>query len=192
MKLTTLPVTDLLVAFRSSDPTPGGGSASALAGAVGASLLAMVAGLPKPGASGEDDLNRLADAGGRCTALAVQLEALIDDDSAAYELVVSAFRMSKGTDEEKAARRAGIQRAMTAATEAPLQVMRLCAEALEAAPLVKTLGNPNASSDAAVAEGLLGAALHGAHQNVEINLGSLEDAGYVARVREEASRLLAH
>lgn len=192
MKLTALPVTDLLAAFRSSDPTPGGGSASALAGAVGASLLAMVAGLPKPRASGEDDLNRLADAGVRCTALAVQLEALIDEDSAAYELVVGAFRMPKGTDEEKAARTAGIQRAMTAATEAPLQVMRLCAEALEAAPVVKTLGNPNASSDAAVAQGLLGAALHGAHQNVEINLGSLKDAGYVARVREEASTLLAH
>jgi len=192
MKLTTLPVTDLLAAFRSSDPTPGGGSASALAGAVGASLLAMVAGLPKPGASGEDDLNRLADAGVRCTALAVQLEALIDDDSAAYELVVGAFRMPKGTDEEKAARTAGIQRAMTAATEAPLQVMRLCAEALVTAPVVKALGNPNASSDAAVAEGLLGAALHGAHQNVEINLGSLEDTGYVARVRKEASTLLAH
>ena len=192
MKLTALPVTDLLAAFRSSDPTPGGGSASALAGAVGASLLAMVAGLPKPGASGEDDLNRLADAGVRCTALAVQLEALIDEDSAAYELVVGAFRMPKGTDEEKAARTAGIQRAMTAATEAPLQVMRLCAEALEAAPVVKTLGNPNASSDAVVAQGLLGAALHGAHQNVEINLGSLKDAGYVARVREEASTLLAH
>jgi len=192
MKLTALPVTDLLAAFRSSDPTPGGGSASALAGAVGASLLAMVAGLPKPRVSGEHDLNRLADAGVRCTALAVQLEALIDEDSAAYELVVGAFRMPKGTDEEKAARTAGIQRAMTAATEAPLQVMRLCAEALEAAPVVKTLGNPNASSDAVVAQGLLGAALHGAHQNVEINLGSLKDAGYVARVREEASTLLAH
>ena len=190
MKLTASSVSDLLAAFRSSEPTPGGGSASALAGAVGASLLAMVAGLPKPKASTESELAELADAGTRCAALAVQLEALIDDDSTAYEMVVSAFRMPKGTEEEKAARTAGIQRALGAATETPLQMMRHCAGALAAAAAVAALGNPNASSDVQVAIGLLRAGLNGAQANVEINLGSLKDEAYVAQVRQEASRLI--
>jgi formiminotetrahydrofolate cyclodeaminase len=190
MKLTSMTVSELLAAFRSSEPTPGGGSASALAGAVGASLLAMVAGLPKPAASNDDDLNHLAEAGARCTALAVQLEALIDEDSAAYDLVVGAFRMPKGTDEEKAARTAGIQRALTAATEAPLKVMRACAGGLGLVDVVGTLGNQNASSDVAVARALLSAGLSGARENVEINLGSLKDENYVARIREESTALM--
>jgi methenyltetrahydrofolate cyclohydrolase len=190
MKLTEHSVSDLLAAFRSPAPTPGGGSASALAGAVGASLLAMVGGLPKPRAATADDHARLAGTAARCTALAIQLEALIDDDSAAYDLVVGAFRLPKSTDEEKAARAAAIQRALAAATEAPLQVMRRCGEALEAAPIITELGNPNASSDVQVAVGLLGAGLRGAGQNVEINLGSLKDGDYIARVRKEISTLL--
>jgi formiminotetrahydrofolate cyclodeaminase len=190
MKLTSMTVSELLAAFRSSEPTPGGGSASALAGAVGASLLAMVAGLPKPKASGDEDLQRLADTGARCTALAVQLEALIDEDSAAYDLVVGAFRMPKGTDEEKAARTTGIQRALTAATEAPLKVMRACAEALGLVDVVGSLGNQSASSDVAVARALLSAGLSGARENVEINLGSLKDETYVARIREESTALM--
>jgi formiminotetrahydrofolate cyclodeaminase len=188
-KLTALPVSQLLAAFRSSDPTPGGGSASALSSAVGASLLAMVAGLQKPKAATAEELERLAEAGRRCTALAVQLEALIDQDSAAYDLVVGAFRLPKGTDEEKAARADAIQKALVAATEAPLDVMRRTSEALASAPDVAALGNQNASSDVQVALALLRAGLHGARQNVEINLGSLKDAAYVEGVRAEAIRL---
>lgn len=189
MKLTTQSVSDLLAAFRSSDPTPGGGSASALSGAVGASLLAMVAGLAKPQATTDDDVARLQGAGARCTDLALQLERLIDRDTEAYDLVVGAYRMPKATDEEKAARTAGIQAALRAATDAPLEVMRLCREALTLAPVVGSLGNSNASSDVKVAVGLLRAGLDGARENVEINLGSLKDAGYVQRVRKESAGL---
>ena len=109
MTLTGLTVTALLDAFRSNEPTPGGGSASALAGAVGASLLAMVAGLARPHAATEEDVERLAAAGARCTALARLLEELIERDSAAYDLVVGAFRLPRGTDAEKAARTTGIR-----------------------------------------------------------------------------------
>jgi methenyltetrahydrofolate cyclohydrolase len=189
MKLTTLPVSELLAKFRSAEPTPGGGSASALAGAVGASLLAMVAGLPKPNATTENDLDRLAVAGRRCGELAVELEALIDRDSAAYDLVVGAFRLPRTTDEEKGARAAAIQKGLIAATEAPLDVMRRTAAALALAPTIAEHGNQNASSDVGVAIGLLRAALLGARANVEINLGSLKDADYVTRVREESARL---
>ena len=190
MKLTERPVTELLAAFRSSEPTPGGGSAAALAGAIGASLLAMVAGLPKPQASSDDDVTKLRQAGDRCADLAQQLEWLVNRDTEAYDLVVGAYRMPKSTDDEKAARTAGIQAALKAATEAPLEVMRRCAEALRMAPLVGEMGNANASSDVKVAIGLLRAGLAGAGENVEINLGGLKDPAYVERVREEASALV--
>jgi formiminotetrahydrofolate cyclodeaminase len=191
MTLTSSSVSDLLAAFRSAEPTPGGGSAAALAAAAGASLLAMVAGLPKPKTASDADLERLTDAGIRCTALAVRLEALIDEDSEAYGLVLSAFRQPKNTDEEKVARAAAVQRALTAATETPLQMMRHCAEALGTAQTVSELGNPNASTDAQVGIALLQAALRGARANVDVNLGSLKDGEYVSRVREESARLAA-
>src|SRR5512141_18714 len=80
MKLTDKTVADLLAAFQSSDPTPGGGSAAALAGAIGASLLAMVAGLPKSRAATEEDAERLEAAAARCRELAAHLSDMVDRD----------------------------------------------------------------------------------------------------------------
>ena len=159
MTLTGKTVTELLQEFRSPAPTPGGGSAAALAGAVGASLLAMVAGLPKPRAETDEDRRRLRDAGERCTALAIDLEALVDRDSEAYELVVSAYRLPKGTEDEKVARARGIQDALRAAIAAPLEVMRACGAALACGPVLQAHGNANASSDV---RGGTGAAARGA------------------------------
>jgi formiminotetrahydrofolate cyclodeaminase len=190
MKLTERSLVDLLAAFRSSDPTPGGGSASALAGALGASLIAMVSSLPKPRASSDDDILRLRTSGHRAVELAEQLTALVDRDAEAYDQVVGAYRLPKGTDAEKAARGEQIQRAMREAIDTPLDVMRACCEALEHVRVVGELGNPNAASDIEVARELLRAGLRGARHNVEINLGIVKDAEYVARVREETARLL--
>ena len=195
MKLTERRVDDLLQAFRSPDPTPGGGSAAALAGALGASLLAMVAGLPKSRAATEEDAERLQAAGRRCAAIADDLTTLVDRDSEAYDLVVGAYKQPKGTDEEKAARSAAIQQAMRAAIAAPLDVMRACAAAAEQGVVVAALGNPSASSDVRVGFELLGAGLRGAKLNVEINLGSVKDAAYVETVRrdvEEFERAIGH
>ena len=189
MKLTEKRVYDLLAAFRSPDPTPGGGSASALVGAIGASLLAMVAGLPKSGASTEEDTVALRNAGQRCTELAAELEQLVNSDSDAYNVVMDAYRLPKLTDDEKVRRGAAIQAGLRVATEAPLDVMRRCNEALTLVAVIQRLGNSNASSDVRVAVHLLRAALAGAAANVEINLGSLKDAGYVQQVRNEAGVL---
>jgi formiminotetrahydrofolate cyclodeaminase len=188
-KLTSLTVTELLAAFRSPDPTPGGGSAAALAGAVGASLLAMVAGLPKSRAATAEDVARLKAAGERCAAFGATLEALVDRDSEAYDLVVAAYKRPKATDEEKAARSAGIQSAMREAIAAPMDVMRACAAATEQGVVIAALGNPSASSDVQVGLELLGAALRGARLNVDTNLGSIKDADYVARIRAEVEEL---
>jgi formiminotetrahydrofolate cyclodeaminase len=189
MKLTDRTLGDLLAAFRSSEPTPGGGSASALAGAVGASLLAMVAGLPKPRATTKKDLDQLAAAGARCTTLGNELAALVDRDSEAYQQVVSAYRLPKRTDNEKTERQAAIQAAMREATAAPLDVMRACRAALEYADAVAAFGNRSASSDVEVGLELLGAGLRGARLNVEINLGSVTDTTYTAAARAEIDRL---
>jgi methenyltetrahydrofolate cyclohydrolase len=189
MTLTHKSVKALLEDFRAPTPTPGGGSASALAGAVGASLLAMVASLPKPRASADADRQRLREAGEQCTALAIELEGLVDRDSEAYELVVSAYRLARGTDEEKAVRATRIQAALVAAIAAPLDVMRACRAAIALGPVLQAHANPNASSDVQVGLALLAAGLRGAQLNVEINLGSVKDQTYVAEVAGEIGRL---
>ena len=191
MSLTTRTVSDLLAAFRSSDPTPGGGSASALTGAIGASLLAMVAGIPKPRAATEEDLERLQAAGSRCAGLADRLTALVDRDSEAYAMVMSAYRLPKSSEEEKAARSARIQEGLRAATDTPLDVMRACSDAIEQGAVVAEFGNRNASSDVQVGLELLGAGLRGARLNAEINLGSIKDVDYADHVRREIERLAA-
>lgn len=189
MKLTDQTVTDLLAAFRSPEPTPGGGSAAALAAAMGASLLAMVAGLPKSRAASVEDAARLAAAGERCAAIAGDLAALVDRDSESYALVMAAYRQPKGSDEEKASRSAAIQAGMRAAIAAPLDVMRASAAAAEQGVVIAALGNPSASSDAAVGFELLGAGLRGARLNVDVNLASVKDAEYVRKVQSEVEEL---
>ena len=183
--------TDLLASFQASEPTPGGGSASALGGAVGASLLAMVAGLAKPRVHTTEDTVRLAAARARCAALSDWLAALMDRDSDAYELVVAAFRSPKSTEAEQIARSLRIQEALRSATEAPLDVMRACAEAIGQAAVVAAYGNSNASSDVRVGLEMLGAGLRGARLNVDVNLASMKDEAFIAAVRGEADRLAA-
>ena len=189
MKLTDRSVRDLLDAFRSSEPTPGGGSASALAGAVGAALLAMVAGLGRPRATDDEALARLAAAGRRTTDISEGLRVLVDRDSEAYESVMTAYKMPKGTEDEKRDRTARIQDALAEAIAAPLDVMRQCAAAIEEASVIAALGNPSASSDVQVALELLRAGLRGAKLNVEINLASLKDTRLAENIRGEVARL---
>jgi len=190
MSLAQRPFSELLAAFRSPDPTPGGGSASALAGAVGAALLAMVAALGKPRSDAAEDVRRLRAAGDRCAALSDRLSALMDDDTTAYDAVVSAFKLPKATDEEKSARTIRIQEALRGATQVPLDVIRTCGEALDQGIVVAEFGNRNARSDVRVGLELLGAAVRGAKLNVDINLENLKDAAYVAAVRDEAETLV--
>jgi formiminotetrahydrofolate cyclodeaminase len=178
-------VSEILDAFAASTPTPGGGSASALAGAMGASLLLMVARMPKTKQSAEIDRPALDAAAAALAPLALELRALIDRDTAAYDEVMGAYRLPKGTDEEKAARRTAIQLAMRSAIESPLAMMRACRAALEQSERVAAHGNPNAASDVTVARELLTAGLNGARANVEINLSGVTDAEYVEHVRNE-------
>ena len=183
MTLSSKPLNTLLTEFRSTAPTPGGGSAAALSGALGASLLSMVAKLPQPRATAEPDLAALNAAADRSETLALALEALIDRDAEAYDGVVAAYRLPKGTDEEKAARTARVQTALRSAIDTPLEVMRACAAAIAEVPLLLAMGNANAASDVKVGLELLRAGLRGAHYNV------VKDEAYRAAAQSESERL---
>jgi methenyltetrahydrofolate cyclohydrolase len=190
VKYSTMAVLDLLDSFASTDPVPGGGSASALAGAVATSLLLMVAGMTRTKTGAPEETSDLAEASSRLRPVRDRLAELIDADSDAYRAVVAALKLPKVTDDEKSARRAAIQAATKQATDVPLETMRLCGRALQDAAIVERCGNANAASDVSVAKELLAAGLRGARFNVEINLGSLIDARYVADVRAEVAGLI--
>ena len=185
MNYSTLTVAELLEAFASNQPVPGGGSAAALAGAVGASLLIMVAGLPKTRHGTDEERAALNEAARRLRPLRDVLADLIDRDSHAYTLVIEAFRLPKSTDAEQDARRNAIQAAMHGATEAPLATMRACEQVLREAEIVASGGAPSAASDVAVAIDLLKTAARGAAMNVDANLTSVKDTKYVTRVSQE-------
>src|SRR5215471_788579 len=124
MLLTDKSVRDLLTAFSSTDPTPGGGSAAALSSAIGASLLMMVAGLPKTRSGSDDDRALLKDAGNVLAGLRDRLTEAVDADTAAYDRVVAAYKMPKAAPDEQSARKAAIQEALRGATDVPLGVVR--------------------------------------------------------------------
>jgi len=180
---------DLVDAFSSTDPVPGGGSAAALAGVVGASLLLMVAGIPKTRSGAPEETADLAEAEARMRPLRDSLLELVDRDSDAYRQVIAAFKLPKHSDAETSQRQQAIEDATRGATEVPLDTMRACQQALRGAVTVAANGNRNTASDVGVAIELLLAALRSARMNVEINLAGLRDTEYVARIRTEAGQL---
>lgn len=188
--LTDRSVSSLLDAFSSADPTPGGGSAAALVGATGASLLAMVAGMPKSRTNVADERTALDQAHRELLTVRHALVELIDRDSAAYDLVMAAFRKPKSTDDEKAARRAAVQDATRVATEVPLETIQVCVAAMRAGRAAAAHGNPSAASDVKVGYRLLMAAAESAGDNVDINLGGLADEALQAAIRAETTQLM--
>ncbi len=187
--LTALTVPALLEAFAAPTPTPGGGSAAALSGAVGTALLGMVAAMPKTRTNTPEERTALDAAAADLGAARAALTALIDRDAAAYDQIVAAFRLPKVTDADKAARSAAIQAGTRVATEAPLETMRACVQAMRAGRAAHAYGNPAASSDVKVGFRLLRAAAGSAHDNVEINLDGLKDEGLRTSLRDAAAAL---
>jgi formiminotetrahydrofolate cyclodeaminase len=165
-----LAVSDLLERLASSAPIPGGGSASALAGAMGAGLVAMVASLTAGRAEYADAEPMATQIGGAALEVRDALVELADRDSDAYDAVVQARRLPRETDEQKAARSATLSQAIQLAAEIPLRTAHVAAQALELAGQIAPIGNRNAVSDAGVAALLCAAAVRGAILNVRINL----------------------
>ncbi len=184
-------VSQLLAALASPDPTPGGGTAAAIAGAMGTSLLVMVAGLAKSKNNTDDEKAALATARAAIDPITKQLTDLADADTESFDAVMAAYRLPKATDQDKAARTKAIQSALRGATEIPLATLRACANALGHAQVVADYGNRSAESDVGVAIGLLKAAATGAAANVRINLEGIKDDGYKTATEAETARLLS-
>jgi formiminotetrahydrofolate cyclodeaminase len=182
MSLLDLPARALLDRFASAEPTPGGGSASALAGALAASLVAMVCAMEKTRSGAAAEREQLDAAAVRTRESAERLRRLVDDDSAAYDAVVAAYRLPRGSEEEKTARKEAVSRALARATDVPRQTAEACLEVMRVAVEAATHGNPNALSDARTAGALAWAGLLGALENVRINLGPQADAATVAEL----------
>ncbi|HEY2945738.1 MAG TPA: cyclodeaminase/cyclohydrolase family protein [Vicinamibacteria bacterium] len=195
MALLALTATELLDRFASVDPTPGGGSAAALAGATAAALVTMVGRMPKTRTGDPRERGRLDEALGRATEAGARLRKLVDEDSAAYDAVVAAYKLPKGTEDEKAARKRAVEAAVSVATDVPLRTAEACLAVLAAAQVAAEEGNPNAVSDARTAAALAWAGLRGAAENVRINLGSAGPSPARDRIegleREAGERLAA-
>ena len=180
---------ELLDAFASAAPAPGGGSAAALAGTIGCSLLLMAIGVRQSRSKVADESRELAEAAARLQALQPAMAALIDRDAEAYSAVIAARRLPVGDEESKSRRRAAVASAMRVATSAPLETMRACRRALQSAPVVAAHCPRSTRGDVGVAIELLRAAVRGAGITVDANLGSLEDVDYAAAVRAERETL---
>ena len=172
-------------------PVPGGGSVAAHAGALGAALAQMVAGLTvgkKKYAAVDAEMKALAlDA----AALVNELSALVARDAAAYSAVADAYKLPKEPERAAATRSAAVTRALLAAAAVPLETARACARVAELAAVVAEKGNTNAASDAGVAALLAEAACKGATYNVRINVASLDDKSLGAGMLDEVRTLVA-
>ena len=169
----------------SERPVPGGGSAAAYAGALGAALCAMVLRIsakkaPTPLAERISELDNLR----------ADFIRLVDDDSAAFSRVSDAMKMTRSTDEEKATRKERLQTGLLGAARVPLEVAKTARRLLDACERVMMDAAPATISDVGVGALMAESALRGAALNVMINLASLDDRGQVKALSEELDRAL--
>jgi formiminotetrahydrofolate cyclodeaminase len=174
----------------SAQPVPGGGSASAVAAALAAGLVAMVAALsvgrPKYAHYGETHARAAAEG----TNLKDRLLELADEDSAAYADFAAAMKLPRETEAEQASRKAALQAAARTAANVPLACVKACLEVAIVAESLAGRCNLNASSDLAVASLLAGAAAHGAGANVLVNLPMVGDEAYAETMQTRVESLL--
>lgn len=159
----------------SESPAPGGGSISAYLGALGASLAAMVANLSSHKAGWDDRWEEFSDWAVKGQEIKEDLLRLVDEDTESFNMVMAAFGLPKGSDEEKAARTTAIQSATKYATEVPFRTMQRSFDAFEVIKAMAVEGNPNSVSDAGVGALCARSAVMGAYLNVKINASGLKD-----------------
>jgi formiminotetrahydrofolate cyclodeaminase len=168
-------------------PTPGGGSASALAGALSASLILMTAGLSvKKGRLKEKEIREIEK---KVLSIRKRLFRAIEEDAKSYETVLKAFRLQKNTERERLIRTKAIRKAFRGATITPQLVSRLAIQLLEHSKDLILKGNPNAISDIGVAAYLADTALKGGMLNIGINLGPIHDRSFKKKMHSWVKRL---
>ena len=179
-----------LEAVAAKTPTPGGGSVAALAGALAAALASMVGRLTASRRKYAEVKEAMAEMIVQAEKLRAALTRRMEEDSAAFEAVMRAYKMPKSNEAEQAARAAAIHEAMVHAAEVPLATARDALAAMELAHLAASKGNVNAVTDAATAAWMAMAAIQGAALNVRINAASVEDEGLRRQWLGELDRIL--
>jgi len=171
--------------------TPGGGSVAALAGALGASLGQMVAGLSRKKKSQAAHVEQLSEAIAEFQAASRELAEAIDRDAASFESVMAAYKLPQGNPEEQRRREGAIQQALQGAAQVPLEVARGAAEIFDRLGQLESISSPSMLSDIRVGRLMAAAGVRGALENVAINLESITDAAFAERMRAESASLLA-
>ncbi|MCL1998488.1 MAG: cyclodeaminase/cyclohydrolase family protein [Turicibacter sp.] len=172
-----------------SSPTPGGGSASALAGTLGAALVNMVAALTTGKKKYAEHNELMQEVMAEATRLKTDLNSKIAEDSKAFDGVTAVFAMPKDTDEQKEARKAAMQNALKAASLVPYEVMELGLSALKLAESILGKSNTNAASDLGVSALMLSTAVKGAWLNVRINISSINDTDFTDKYRTKGQAI---
>jgi len=190
MKFAQMSFDAFIQELASESPAPGGGSAAAMAGAMAAALCAMVSRLTvgkekyREAWAGMEEVKREADA------LAPRLLGLADEDTAAFRAVMSARRLPRGTDAERAARERAIREAVLKSAEVPLETLKSARSIARLAAAAAERGNPNCITDAGTAAQMARAAAMAAAYNVRVNLPGVADSGLRARIASETSDAL--
>ncbi|MDI7252914.1 MAG: cyclodeaminase/cyclohydrolase family protein [Actinomycetota bacterium] len=169
------PIVAFLDKLASRSPEPGGGSASALVGAVGAALVSMVANLTLGKEKYAQVQDRIEELLRDSEGLRAELQELLQKDTEVYAEVSAAYKLPRETEEEKAERNARIQEALKKATEVPFEIAEKCLSVARLSETAAEIGNVGAVSDAGVAVLLAEAAAQSAALNVKINVNSIED-----------------
>ena len=175
----------------SERPTPGGGGAAAVSGAIGAALVSMVANLTIGKKNYEAVWEDLETVNARAEALRAELTGAIEEDVAAFNAVMGAYGLPRGTEEDKAKRGASIQAALKDATLAPLRAVKACFEVIRLSAAVAEKGNFNVISDAGVAVLTANAGLRSAALNVFVNAKAIKDRDFAEKQIAEVNALLA-
>lgn len=180
-----LTINDFLQSLGEKSATPGGGTAAAISGAMGASLISMfcrVTAGKKKYAEVKEEMETVANEVDKWRQKLLQLA---DDDSDSYIEVMNGFKLPKETQEEKTARAEAIEKASQKATEVPLETATVILPLLEKVAGLASKGNPNAISDLKVALELCYTGFIGAIANVEVNLPTLTDKAFSSEIKEK-------
>ncbi|TKG96396.1 glutamate formimidoyltransferase [Puteibacter caeruleilacunae] len=189
-KLIDLTVKGFAYETASESPAPGGGSVSAYVGSLGISLATMVANLSSHKRGWDDRWEEFSDWADKGKAYNEELLRLVDEDTNAFNQIMAAFGLPKGTDAEKAERKKAIQAATKFAIEIPLKVMRVALDSMDVIETMATIGNPNSVSDAGVGALCARTAVMGAYLNVKINAADYDDKEFVNAVLAEAEDMV--
>ena len=178
-QLIDMNLTEFAYETASESPAPGGGSISAYVGALGISLGTMVANLSSHKAGWDDRWEEFSDWAEKGQAYNDKLLKLVDEDTNAFNKIMDAIRMPKGSDEEKAIRKQALDNATKYAIETPFQVMKTAYESMEVMKAMVEIGNPNSVTDAGVGALCARTAVMGAFMNVKINCAGFDDKEFV-------------